>query len=205
MPAAEKYRLLSFLFARKPHDESVATRVHWNVGAETVWSRLLFYEEVPGKPPLLLRTLLPRPVRTEGGKTRPGETVHCIYHGGELLKRITAVEPPHLVHFEVIKQRLGIEGCVLTLGGSYELHPCGDGTDLALRTNYRAYLRPRCLWRRVEALLVSQLHGHILRGVRAGLPVADRAVRAARADPLQAQRSAAGGFACTVSLSRFRR
>lgn len=205
MPAAGKYRLLSFLVARKPHDESVATRVHWNAGAETVWNRLLFYEEVPEKAPLLLRVLLPRPVRAEGGKTRPGETVRCIYHGGELLKRITAVEPPHLVQFEVIEQRLGIEGCALTLGGSYQLRSCGDGIDLVLRTNYRAYLRPRCLWRRVEALLVSQLHGHILRGVCAGLPLADRAAGAARTDSLRAQRAAAGGLTCTASPSRFRR
>lgn len=205
MPAAEGYRALSFLFARKPHDESVATQIHWDAGAETVWNRLLFYEEVPGKPPLPLRLLLPRPVRTEGGKTRPGETCRCIYHGGELLKRITAVEPPHRVEFEVIAQRLGIEGCALTLGGSYQIRPCGDGIVLVLRTNYRAYLRPRCLWRHVEAFLIGQLHGHILRGVCAGLPVTSRAARAARAGSLRVQRTTPGGLTCTVSPYRFRR
>ena len=30
----------------------------------------VLYEEVPGRPPFLLRTFLPHPVRTEGDKTR---------------------------------------------------------------------------------------------------------------------------------------
>ena len=167
--AAGWYRLVSWLFARQGVSEVVATRIRFNASPEAVWNHIMFYEEVPGRPAFLLRALLPYPVRTEGDKTRVGATVRCAYSGGDLVKRITHVEPPHLLQFEVIEQRLGIEGCILTRGGSYQISMRGEASDVVLITNYRAYLRPRYLWRPLEALLVSQLHNHILRGVRAAV------------------------------------
>ena len=114
-------RLLSWLFARKGVNEAVATRISFDCSPEEVWNHIMFYEEVPGRPAFLLRAMLPYPIRTEGDKTRVGATVRCAYRGGDLVKRITAIEPPHLLQFEVIEQRLGIEGCILTLGGSYQI------------------------------------------------------------------------------------
>jgi hypothetical protein len=205
--AAGRYSLVSFLFARKPEKETVATRAHFDAGPETVWNRILFYEEVPERPPLLLRALLPEPVRTEGGKTDAGATVRCLYRQGEVVKRITAAARPHLVEFEVIEQRLGIEGCVFALGGSYRIWQCGEGSDVELRTNYRAYLRPRRLWRCLEALLVSQLHRHILRGIRAAAPVpaTDSSVRPAVSESITPECAPSGGLACTISESRSHR
>jgi hypothetical protein len=177
--AARRYRLVSWLFARQAMREAVSTRVHVNASPEMVWNRIMLYEEVPGQPPFLLRVLLPHPDRTEGDKTRVGAMVRCAYREGRLVKRITSVEPPHFLKFEVIEQRLGIEGCTLTLGGSYQIYPCEDATDVLLTTNYLAYLRPRFLWRPLEALLVGQLHNHILDGVRRALLLTDRGVLAA--------------------------
>ena len=114
-------------------------------------------------------------------------------------------EPPHLLQFEVIEQRLGIEGCTLTIGGSYQIHPCEDATDVVLITNYQAYLRPRFLWRPLEALLVGQLHNHILDGVRGAIPLTNRGVLPAVAESLTPQCAPPGGLACTVSQSCSRR
>ena len=157
------------LFARDAVKETVATRVHFRAGPEAVWNRLMFYEEVPGSPPLLLQAFLPRPLGTEGDKSRVGERVRCVYRKSELVKRITIVEPARRLEFEVVEQNLGIESCVLTQGGSYQFFPCGDGTDVALVTDYRAFLHPRHLWRPLEALLVGGLHRHILGAVHAAL------------------------------------
>ena len=137
--------LLGWLFPRNAATDVVATSVLFHASPETVWQRMLLYEDVPTHPPLLLRVLLPRPVRTIGDKTRVGAAVQCTYDGGHLVKRILAVEPPHLVQFEVIEQRLGIEGCVTTLGGSYQIRPCSDQTEIVLTTNYRGHLRGR-IW-----------------------------------------------------------
>ena len=90
-----------------PLKEAVATRIRFDASSEAVWNHLLFYEEVPGHPPFPLRVLLPRPVRTEGVKTRVGATVRCAYSGGHLVKRITRVEPPHLLQFEVVRAEFG--------------------------------------------------------------------------------------------------
>ena len=200
------YRLISWLFAHKAVTEGVATRVRFNANPEAVWNHIMLYEEVPGQPPFLLRVLLPHPVRTDGDKTRVGARVRCAYRGGDLVKRITTVEPPYFLQFEVIAQRLGIEGCILTLGGSYQICTSGDATDVMLITNYQAYLHPRWLWRPLEALLVSQLHTHILRGVRAAIPPRNSAVRPAVAESLTPPQCAPpGGLACPVSQSCSRR
>jgi hypothetical protein len=203
--AARWYRLVSWLFAREAVREAVATRVHLNASPEMVWNHIMLYEEVPGQPPFLLRALLPHPVRTEGDKTRVGAMVRCAYREGDLVKRIANVEPPHFLQFEVIEQRLGIEGCTLTLGGSYQIHPCEDAADVLLTTNYRAYLRPRFLWRPLEALMVGQLHIHILDGVRRAILLTNRGVPAAVAESLTPQRASPGGLACIASQSCSRR
>ena len=202
--AAGCYRLVSWLFAREAVSEVVSTRVQFNASPEAVWSHLMLYEEAPGCPPFLLRALLPDPVRTEGDKTRVGATVRCSYRGGNLVKRITTVEAPHVLQFEVIEQRLGIESCILTRGGSYQIQTCGDVTDVVLITNYQAYLHPRSLWRPLEALVVSQLHRHILHGLcAAGLP-RNPAMRSA-ADCPPPPCVPPGDLACTASHSCSRR
>jgi hypothetical protein len=125
----------------------------------------MFYEEVPGRPAFLLRTLVPYPVRAEGDKTRAGATVRCVYRTGDLTKRIETTSPPHLLEFEVIQQGLGIEGCLVTRGGSYRISASGDSTSILLITDYEAYLRPRFFWRCLEGYLIGRLHMHILSGL----------------------------------------
>jgi hypothetical protein len=180
--AATWYGLVSWVFARDGVVEAVATRVHLSASPEMVWNHLMLYEEVPGLAPWLLRALLPQAVRTEGDKTRVGAMVRCTYKKGDLVKRITSVEPLRLLQFEVIEQRLGIEGCTLTLSGSYQINRCEDATDVLLTTNYLAYLRPRLLWRPLEALLVRLLHNHILDGVRQAILITNRGVLSAVED-----------------------
>jgi len=164
----------------------------------------MLYEEVLDPPPILLRASLPHPVRTEGDKGRLG-TVRCVYTGGDLVKRITAVDPPYLLQFNVVAQCLGIEGCALALGGSYRISAASDDTsDVVLRTHYLAFLRPRWLWRPIEKLLVHQLHRHILGGIGRAI-LAEYSASASRAEGSPCLRAARGGVACTLSQSGSRR
>lgn len=163
---ARRCRQLSAVLAHAAVRETVETHMHLGTTVQATWDTLMFYEEVPGDAPWLLRALLPRPVRTEGDKRRPEAIVRCIYNGGaELLKRITHVEEPHLLRFEVVEQRLGIEDCIRTRGGSYEIRACGSTSEVVLKTEYETYLRPRGLWRFVEGAVVRRLHRHILQGL----------------------------------------
>lgn len=161
------YRILKLIFAGKATNEEVITRAQFNASPEAVWDHIMFYEETSERSPLLLRALLTAPIRTEGDKRRAGANVRCVYKTGHLIKRISAVERPSILQFEIVEQHLGIEGCVLAIGGSYQLHASEHATELMLLTRYRAYLHPRFVWRPAEAFFVAQLHNHILRGLTA--------------------------------------
>lgn len=198
------YWPVSWLFARKGVVETVTTTARIYAPPEQIWNRILFYEEVPKPPPLLLRIFLSHPLRTEGDKSRVGAFVRCVYTTGELVKRITAVKAPHFLQFEVMRQGLGIESCIVTLGGWYRIDPCGDVTQVGLATNYLAYLHPRSAWRPLEAHLVSQLHHHILCGIASNLRGNPAPLLSVVGAPVQ-QRDAPGAFACTASSSPSRR
>ena len=197
-------RVVSWLFARTDVRDAVTTRVRLEASPEAVWDHMMFYEDVPG-PSFLLRALLPHPLRTHGDKTRVGTTVRCEYRGGDLVKRITAVESPRWLRFDVTEQRLGIEDCVRTLGGSYQISPCGKAADVVLTTIYRTFLRPRSLWRPFEVFVVTRLHRHILQGVGAAVGRPSTAHRAATAETLAASCTSPGAGQCQVSNSRSRR
>ena len=162
---------VGLLFPRSARSEAVQTGLYLHAAPEAVWRGILFYEEVPRRPLWFLRIFLPRPIRTDGEKTRLGAIVRCTYDGGHLLKRITAVEPARLVRFDVLEQGLGVEDCVLMSRGSYEIRPAGGGSEVVLTTHYRSRLRPRWLWRPLERSLAHQLHRHILDGMRTALAV----------------------------------
>jgi len=184
------YRLLSSLFARSAVSGIVATEVRLTARPEKVWEQLMFYEEVPERPALLLRILVPSPIRAEGDKTRPGATVRCVYRTGDLTKRIKTTTPPHLLEFDVIQQRLGIESCLLTRGGSYRISATADSSSILLITDYDGYLRPRFFWRRLEAHLIGQFHMHIL----SGIATATHSAKPSRsAEPSPATPSASSG------------
>jgi hypothetical protein len=176
---AGRFRLVSWLFAHTEVQGAVTTRVRLNASPGTVWDHIMFYEDVPGHPSLLLRALLPYPVRTHGDKTRVGTTVRCEYKGGNLVKRITSADSPYRLRFDVIEQQLGIENCVRAVGGSYQISPCGDESEVLLTTMYHSFLRPRSLWRPFESFVLTRLHGHILRGLETAVDSRGAAHRAA--------------------------
>ena len=157
------------LFPRNRSADTVATHVHFDVSPAAVWNGMLFYEEVPGRPSLLLRTFLPAPIRTQGEKTRVGSIIQCNYEGGYLEKCITESEPARHVRFDVTLQQLGVEDSISMDGGSYEIRGDATGSEVVLSTRYRGHLRPRWLWRPFEAFLAHRLHHYILDGMRQAL------------------------------------
>lgn len=160
---------LGALFPRNAQIDRVTTILELRAPPEAVWQRILFYEEVPQRPARLLKLFLPPPVSTSGDKTKVGGLVHCIYQGGDLVKRITNLQPPRLMEFVVIEQHLGVEDSIETTDGSYCIRATPSGSEVTLTTNYRGHLRPRWLWRPLEQYLAHQVHRHILDGMRDAL------------------------------------
>lgn len=166
--AGARRALASFaaLFPRNAACDLVATTARFDAPPDAVWRGMRFYEDVPGTPPWILRVFVPRPVRTEGSKSVAGSLVQCTYEGGDLVKRITEVDAPNRVAFEVLEQRLGIEAAITMVGGSYELRAVAGGTEVVLTTRYHGHVRPRWLARPFERHLAHRLHRHILEGMR---------------------------------------
>lgn len=165
--------LLGRLFPPNLAIDVVTTTAVFDAPPDAVWETMLFYEEVPHRPPLLLRLFLPSPVKTQANGKHVGTVVECIYSTGGLSKRITVLERPRLLCFEVLEQRLGAERCMTTVEGSYEFRTHGRGTEVALTTRYHGHLRPRRLWRHVERMLAHDLHRHILAGMGAARVLPD--------------------------------
>jgi hypothetical protein len=192
--------LVSWFVGPKAVTQAIRTRLHYNASADAVWNHILFYEEIPERAPLILRALLTHPIRSEGDKSRVGAMIRCKYVGGHLIKRISMVNPPHFLKFDVFEQRLGIESCILARGGSYQIRRTGDVAEIELVTEYWTFLYPRVLWRPLEAFILHQLHKHILRNVRCAIPVPARSQSSFAPDC-----ATSGGRSCTVSQSSSRR
>lgn len=155
------------IFGGAPTAELIRTCVHFTQPPDVVWRHLMTYEELPSRPPWLLRLILPEPLRTSGSKGCAGAELVCSYRGGSLIKRMAAVDPPYRMRFTVSAQSLGIEDCVVARSGSYEIFATPDGGSMVeLTTRYLARLHPRWLWRPIEALAGHQLHRHILKAMR---------------------------------------
>ena len=143
--------------------ESVLTKVVLPEPPEAVWSRLMFYEQIPENPPLLLRLLLPVPEGVEGRKSQVGDITRCRYRDGHLLKQVKSVERNRRYDFEVVEQSLRVRGGIRLQGGCYALRALPQGgTEVALRTRYATPGHPRWLWKPIEAAVCHVFHRHIL-------------------------------------------
>jgi hypothetical protein len=146
---------------------AVETRMVFPGTPEQVWSTIMFYEQLEGRPPLHLRLLLPEPVETIGSKSQPGDEARCVYRSGHLIKRITSVDPGVRYTFEIAEQALSVGGSLKLSGGSYTLREVAPGqTEVALVTRYTSHKWPRWLWRPIEAAVCHSFHRHILRQMR---------------------------------------
>jgi hypothetical protein len=152
-------------FATDQPTEAITTHAILDVPITDAWNRLAFYEECTGPKPWLLRIAGPVPLRTI--TEQDGVTRTCLYERGFIRKRVTAIESPALLAFDVLEHRVGEERSVRLVGGSFSLEPAGDGrTRVTLTTRYRPKLRPRFYWRPFERLVCDSVHAHVLNGMK---------------------------------------
>lgn len=143
--------------------ETIVTCLNVVASPESVWNSLLFYESVEGPPPLPLRLLLPRPIRTQGSKANVGDQATCLYEGGHLLKRVMKIERNRRYEFAVVEQNLAVGVGVRLSGGCYGLRELPDGgTELSITTYYTSRNRPRFLTRPVEVVVCHMFHRYLL-------------------------------------------
>ncbi len=146
---------------------AVVTRMSIAASPGQVWDVLMFYEEIEVPPPLLLRWLLPLPIRTEGSKRMVGDVATCLYEGGHLRKRVTHIDPGKYYGFEVIEQKLAVGDGLMLAGGCYALRELPPhATEVAVTTRYLSRKRPGWLWKPIEAAVCHIFHRHLLNAMR---------------------------------------
>jgi hypothetical protein len=155
--------------ARQRHN-SIVTHISVPAPAALLWEGLMFYEQIGRRLPILLRLLLPAPIRTEGRRSRVGDVVKCHYVGGHLLKRVTEITSGRSYEFEIIEQNVTVGPGIRLLSGSYTMRDLpGHHTEIGLMTRYSSSNRPRWLWARIEAAVCHSFHRHILSAMRNGM------------------------------------
>jgi hypothetical protein len=146
---------------------SIVTRMNFMATPEQVWCGLMFYEQIEEAPPLLLRLLLPLPIRTDGSKSAVGDEAMCLYEGGHLLKRVTHVDACRHYGFDIVEQSLAVGGGLMLSGGCYTLLELpGRRTNVAVTTRYVSRRRPGWLWKPIEAIVCHLFHRHLLSAMR---------------------------------------
>ena len=146
---------------------SIVTRMAFAATPEQVWRRLMFYEQIDAPPPLLLRLLLPLPIRVDGPKAAVGDEATCLYEGGYLRKRVTHVDACRYYGFDIVEQNLVIGGGLMLSGGGYTLHELqGRRTEVSVTTRYVSCNRPAWLWNPIEATVCHLFHRHLLGAIR---------------------------------------
>jgi hypothetical protein len=146
---------------------TVVTAMNIRAAAAQVWESLVFYEGIKEAPPLYLRLLLPRPIRTEGAKAAVGDQALCLYEGGNLVKRVTLIDSNRRYEFTVVEQNLSVGRGVRLSGGAYSLHEAARGhTRLLITTRYTSLNRPRWLLRPIEDAVCHLFHRHLLKSIR---------------------------------------
>lgn len=156
--------------------ETIVTHMNVAASAQRVWNSLMFYESVEGVPPLHLRLLLPRPIRTQGSKSNLGDQATCLYQGGHLLKRVTFIDCNRRYEFAVVEQNLAVGIGVRLAGGCYGLRALPDGrTELSITTHYASSNSLRWLMRPFEVAACHTFHRYLLGAIRrkaeAGTPM----------------------------------
>jgi hypothetical protein len=154
-------------FPRRHEIAVVQTGLTVDATPQEAWNAILFYEDVQHAPPWLLHLALPKPIRSEGNKERPGEVVRCFYNCGTICKRISRVERPRRLSFDVVQAIMRSENYAELKDGSFEIEPLGPRQSrITLTTRYERKLKPAWIWEPIERKVIHTLHGHVLEGMR---------------------------------------
>jgi len=146
---------------------SVLTKFVFNSPPENVWNELVFYENIKQKKPLLLRLLLPIPMRNIGDISKVGDETICLYYGGHIRKRITQIVKNEIYQFEIKEQELSLKLGIKLLGGHYKLQGLpGSRTEVTAVTNYDSGMLPRWIWRPVEFFVCHWFHNYLLNSIK---------------------------------------
>ena len=162
----------------------VCTSGHLSCEAQRAWEKVCFYEHIETRPSLLLRTVLPVPLRTTGAYRKVGDVSRCLYSdGGYLTKKIAHVSGGQRIDFEIIEQSIRYATGIVLKGGTIQIEPHdGDTSSVRMVTRYELRHSARWVPRIFIDYVVAAMHKIVIRDMQLRLAATHpRAAQAERA------------------------
>ena len=147
----------------------VCTSGHLSCEARSAWEKVCFYEHIEIQPSLLLRTVLPVPLRTTGAYQKVGDLSRCLYSdGGYLTKRITHVAGGERIDFEIVEQSIRYATGIVLKGGTIQVEPHDDdSSSVRMLTRYELRRSARFIPRVFINYVVAAMHKIVIRDMQA--------------------------------------
>jgi hypothetical protein len=166
----------------------VCTSGRLSCPAQKAWDKVCFYEHIATQPSLLLRTVLPVPLRTTGAYRKVGDISRCMYSdGGYLAKQIRHIAAGQRIDFDIIEQSIRYANRILLKGGTIQIESHdGGASSVRMSTRYQLRGAARLIPRFLIDYVVSAMHKIVIRDMQVRLapsPVAAIAAPSSAALP----------------------
>ncbi|MEO8663203.1 MAG: SRPBCC family protein [Bryobacteraceae bacterium] len=166
----------------RPDLFEVTTAMEISAPPERVWQYVVSFPELPPPEEWLFRAGVAYPVRTRIEGTGAGATRYCELSTGALVEPIEVWDEPRLLRFRVTETPASmrewspygeiapkhLHGYLVSRFGQFRLTPMASGGTLLEGTTwYQHGLWPATYWRWWSDAIVHQIHGRVLRHVKA--------------------------------------
>ena len=149
----------------------VCTSGRLSCEAQRAWEKVCFYEHIATQPSLLLRTVLPVPLRTSGAYRKTGDVSRCMYSdGGYLAKKIRHIVEGQRIDFDIIEQSIRYATRIALKGGTIQIESHDDNTSsVRMLTRYELHGAARLIPRLFINHVMSAMHKIVIRDMQARL------------------------------------
>ena len=156
---------------------AVKTSVVIEANAETVWSNVVSFAQLPPPTETIFKTGIAYPIRADIAGHGVGAVRHCVFSTGEFVEPITVWDEPRLLSFSVSGQPPAmeemsiysnlhpphVEHYLISNRGQFELKSLPDGTTLLEGTTwYQNRFWPGVYWHLWSDAIIHRIHKRVL-------------------------------------------
>jgi len=156
---------------------AVKTSVVIEANAQTVWSNVVSFAQLPPPTETIFKTGIAYPIRADIAGQGVGAVRHCVFSTGEFVEPITVWDEPRLLSFSVSGQPPAmeemsiysdlhpphVEHYLISRRGQFELKALPDGTTLLEGTTwYQNRFWPGVYWHLWSDAIIHRIHQRVL-------------------------------------------
>lgn len=174
--------LISFIEKDTPLElNAVATSIEINASPQTVWKNVIAFPQLDEPAELLFKTGIAYPINAKIEGEGIGAIRHCNFTTGSFVEPVTTWDPPHLLKFDVLEQPAPMKELsfwdmdaphlhdyFVSKSGQFKLTALPNGNTLLEGTTwYYHNIRPAFYWRPWSNYIIHEIHGRVLRHIKA--------------------------------------